>query len=205
MRSHRVLLPVLLSFALGAQTPPTVPPAPENPKAEPPAKPSPEPAPAPAPAPAAPETKPAESVKPGESPAPAEATKPAGAVNAAAPESRAILLFYRESRFVGGALRPSIYVDDVEVAYLSSGSYLKVAVTPGDHTIYADKKADELTLPVESGRTYYFRVGIRAGLFKGHGKVEPMSPEAGAKEFESWKPKLTYTAKILKPEMVVKD
>ncbi len=32
-----------------------------------------------------------------------------------------------------------------------------------------------------------------------------MSEEAGSKEFDSWKAKLTYTEKILKPEMVVKD
>lgn len=211
MGATRVLLPALLSLMLGAQTPPPAPPTPEAPKTEPPTKPSPEPLPAPAPkpeetpAPAAPAAKPAEPGKPVEAPVPADARKPAATTTSPETAGKAILLFYRESRFVGGALRPSIYVDGVEVAYLSSGSYLKVAVTPGDHAIYADKKDDELTLPVESGRTYYFRVGIRAGLFKGHGKVEPMSPEAGAKEFESWKPKLTYAEKILKPEMVVKD
>ncbi|WP_243304061.1 DUF2846 domain-containing protein [Geothrix oryzisoli] len=211
MRSTPVLLSALLSLALGAQTPPSTPPPPEAPKTEPPAKPSPEPAPAPmpkpqeTPTPAAPETKPMEAAKPAEAPAPAEAAKPVETVKAPESAGKAILLFYRESRFVGGALRPSIYVDGVEVAYLSSGSYLKVAVAPGDHGIYADKKDDQLMFPVEAGKTYYFRVGIRAGLFKGHGKVEPVSEEAGAKEFEAWKPKLTYTEKILKPEMVVKD
>ena len=55
------------------------------------------------------------------------------------------------------------------------------------------------------GMTYYFRVGIRAGILKGHGKLEPVSEEAGAKEFESWKAKMTYAEKILKPDMIVKD
>lgn len=201
---HRapILLSALLSFSLLAQTPPAPPPAPPAPAPEP-EKPTTEPpAPAPkpqeAPAPGAPETKPAEPGKPVEAAKAPDAVKPAEA-------GKAILFFYRESRFVGAALRPSIFVDDAEVAYLSSGSYLKVAVAPGDHVIYADKKADAMTFPTEAGKTYYFRVGIRAGVFKGHGKIDPVSEEMGAKEVEAWKAKLTYTEKILKPEMVVKD
>jgi len=121
------------------------------------------------------------------------------------PAAKAILYFYRESRFVGGGLRPSIFVDDIEVAYISSGSYLKVAVNPGDHTIYADEKNDALTFPTEAGKTYYFRVAIRMGAFKGHGKVELVDEATGVKEVTEWKAKLKYAPKILKPEMVVKD
>jgi hypothetical protein len=196
MVSNKILLSILVCIGMAAQTPPPAPPSPEVPKTEPTEKPTQEPSPTPATlpqAPEAPETKPAEPTKPAESIAPVPV------------EAKAILLFYRESRFMGGGLRPSIYVDNIEVAWLSSGSYFKVAVTPGDHVIYADEKDDALTFPTEPGKTYYFRVGIRAGLFKGHGKLEPVSEEAGAKEFEGWKPKMTYTEKILKPEMVVKD
>ena len=203
MKSCFLCLSFLLSAGLLAQTPPKPPepaeqadtakpappavPAPAAPPQEGPATPPPAAPPAPTP-----EARPTESAKP----APVAAPKAS---------DKAILLFYRESRFVGAALRPSLFVDDVEVAYISSGSYLKVAVSPGDHVIYADEKGDALTFPTEAGKTYYFRVGIRAGIFKGHGKIEPVSEEAGSKEFEAWKPKLTYTAKILKPDMVVMD
>lgn len=193
-----ILLSALLSFSLLAQAPPVPPPVPPAPTPDPEKPPASAPKPQEAPAPGAPETKP---VEPGK---PLEAAKVPGAVKPAE-AGKAILFFYRESRFVGGALRPSIFVDDVEVAYLSSGSYLKVAVAPGDHVIYADKKADAMTFPTEAGKTYYFRVGIRAGVFKGHGKIDPVSEEMGAKEVEAWKAKLTYTEKILRPEMVVKD
>lgn len=199
MPRANILLSALLSLSLFAQTPPAPPPAPqpepEKPPTEVPAPPAPKPH--EVPLPAQPEVKPAEAAKPVEPAKAPEALKPVA--------GKAILFFYRESRFVGAALRPSIFVDDVEVAYISSGSYLKVAVGPGDHVIYADKKDDALTFPTEAGKTYYFRVGIRAGIFKGHGKLDPVSEEMGAKEVEAWKSKLTYTEKILKPEMVVKD
>ena len=202
-------LSLLLSVALMAQSPPT-PPTPENPpppaapaesaKPAPPAAPAPAAQPQDAPAPAPPAAVPAPTTEA----SPSENAKPTPVATPRVSD-KAILLFYRESRFVGAALRPSLFVDDVEVAYISSGSYLKVAVSPGDHVIYADEKGDALTFPTEAGKTYYFRVGIRAGIFKGHGKIEPVSEEAGSKEFEAWKPKLTYTAKILKPDMVVMD
>jgi len=196
MGTSKIILTILVCLGMAAQTPPPAPPSPDVPKTEPTEKPPQEPIPTPSTqpqTPQAPETKPTELVNPTEPPAPVPV------------EAKAILFFYRESKFLGGGLRPSIYVDNVEVAWISSGSYFKVAVTPGDHVIYADEKDEALTFPTEPGKTYYFRVGIRAGLLKGHGKLEPVSEEAGAQEFEGWKSKMTYTGKILMPEMVVKD
>ena len=192
MSSSKTLLAILVSLGLAAQTPPPAPPTPPVPQTDPSGKPPPEPAPAPS---VQPQTPPVADPKP---------SSPENPVAVPA-EAKAILFFYRESRFMGGGLRPSLYVDDVEVAWISSGSYLKVAVPAGDHLIYADNKDEALTFPTESGTTYYFRVGIRAGILKGHGKLEPVSEEAGAKEFESWKAKMTYAEKILKPDMIVKD
>ena len=191
----RVLLSlpaVLVCLGLMAQTPAPAPQAQPSPAAEP--------APAATPGPAA--------GTPQATPAATDEAQPAVAKTpdaAASTDANAVLLFYRESRFIGAALRPSIFVDDMEVAWISSGSYFKVPVAPGDHVIYADEKDSALTFPTEPGKTYYFRVGVRAGLFKGHGKLEPVSEEAGVKEFGEWKPKLTYTKKILKPEMVLPD
>ena len=199
MRRQPALLSTLFALTLVAQPPVPVqePPKPEAlPVAVPAAPPEAVPVPA---TPGTPDTKPAEPAKTAE-PVPAAAPEPVPPAAATG-----ILFFYRESRFVGMALRPSVFVDDVEVAYISSGSYLKVAVKPGDHSVYTDEKKDALTFPIEAGKTYYFRVSIRMGLLKGHGKVEPVDEETGLKEVTEWKSKLTYTEKILRPEMVVKD
>jgi hypothetical protein len=188
MRNATVLLSILLTIPLGAQAPT---PAPEAPKSE-----TPKPdvaAPVVTPAPSAPEAKSAEPVK---------ADEPAAATPTA---KTGILYFYRQKRIMGMALRPSVFVDGAEVACIGSGRYMKVAVSPGDHAVYADEKKDALTIPIEAGKTYYFRVALRAGLFKGHGKLEPVDEATGLKEITEWKADLKYTEDISKPEVLVKD
>jgi len=146
-------------------------------------------------------------------PSPVEAEPIAAApVAPPAPEAQpgaetqgAILLIYRQKRFAGAILNTSVFVDDVEIADLDNGTYLKVKVTPGEHAIRADEKKDAMVLPVEPGKTYYFRMALRAGLWKGHGKLEPVDAVTGEKEFTEWKPKLVYAKDIRKPEMVVQD
>lgn len=187
MRLPYRLLALVLPLALSAQAPEA-----ETPKTEvPPA------VDAPAPAPVA------------DTPAPvAEAPTALPVVPAAAPAEAAEsgwLLFYRQKRFAGAILNTSVFVDDVEVADMDNGTYLKVKVAPGEHTIHADEKKDAMVLPIEAGKTYYFRMALRAGLWKGHGKLEPVDEVTGQKEFTEWKPKLVYAKDIRKPEMVVQD
>jgi hypothetical protein len=147
---------------------------------------------------------------------PAAAAPPAAATLAESPAApptapsaevtdSAFLLFYRQKRFAGAILNTSVFVDDVEIADMDNGTYLKVKVSPGEHTIHADEKKDAMVLPIEPGKTYYFRMALRAGLFKGHGKLEPVDETTGQKEFTEWKPKLVYAKDIRKPEMVVQD
>ena len=116
-----------------------------------------------------------------------------------------ILLFYREKRFAGAILNTSVFVDDVEIADMDNGTYLKVKVISGEHTIRADEKRDEMVVSFEAGKIYYFRMGLAFGFWKGHGKLEPVDATTGAKQFTEWKPKLVYAKDIRKPEMVVQD
>jgi hypothetical protein len=46
-------------------------------------------------------------------------------------------------------------------------------------------------------------MGLVAGLWKGHGKLEPVAEDVGAAEFAQWKLKLA--SDIRRPEMVVRD
>lgn len=117
----------------------------------------------------------------------------------------AVALVYREKRFAGAILNTSVFVDDVEIADMDNGTYLKVKLAPGDHRIHADEKKDELTLLFEAGKTYYFRMALRAGLWKGHGKLEPVDEVTGEKEFTAWKAKLVYAKDVRKPELVIRD
>lgn len=149
--------------------------------------------------------------KPEPVPAPETAPAPPAAVPDLPPAPSAeaaqgaILLFYRQKRMAGAILNTSVFVDDVEIADMDNGTYLKVRVTPGEHSVHADEKKDALVLPIEPGKTYYFRMALRAGFWKGHGKLEPVDEATGLKEFTDWKPKLIYAKDIRKPEQVVRD
>lgn len=172
------ILPLAFSLAgcLGAQTPAPETPVPDAPVVE---------APAPVPPPvveSAPPVTPAEDLS-----------------------QVAVALVYREKRFAGAILNTSVFVDDMEIADMDNGTYLKVRLVPGEHRIHADEKKDELTLLFEAGKIYYFRMGLRAGLWKGHGKLEPVDETTGEKEFGSWKAKLVYAKDVRKPDMVIRD
>jgi hypothetical protein len=183
MRVPAYLLSLLLPLALGAQAP----------------------EPAPAETPAAPATEPATPPAVPEAPPVVSEAPSTQAQPAAEAAQGAVLLVYREKRFAGAILNTSVFVDGVEVADMDNGTYLKVKVTPGDHTICGDEKKDELALTIEAGKTYYFRMALRAGFWKGHGKLEPVDEATGEKEFTGWKAKLVYAKDIRKPDMVIKD
>lgn len=182
MRLPICLLLLLSAVALRAQTPPAVEPTPTD-------------------------APPVMVQEPTPQPAPEPVAQPAPELAVAAPVEApvATMLVYRQKRMAGAILNTSVFVDDVEIADMDNGTYLRVKVTPGEHAIYADEKKDLMMFAFEAGKTYYFRMALRAGLWKGHGKLEPVDPVSGEKEFNNWKPKLVYAKDIRKPELVILD
>ena len=108
---------------------------------------------------------------------------------------------YRPKKIVGGALEPSVYCDGVELARMDNGRYLMLKLAPGKHIIHMtdDKKGYELNMG--GGQTYYFRVGIEAGMWKGNGKILLENNDKGAAEVKKIKP--LDSTKIKDKTMVV--
>ncbi len=144
---------------------------------------------------------PAPAAKPPAAPASAAPPISAPAVAAAPAGDRAYVTVYRKKRIVGAILNTSVYVDRVEVADLDPGTYVRVAVAPGPHTFWADEEKDAVTLDLQAGREYFFRMGLVPGLWKGHGRLEAVDEATGRAEFGSWAPKLAKD--IRQPAMVV--
>ncbi|HPW56964.1 MAG: DUF2846 domain-containing protein [Thermoanaerobaculaceae bacterium] len=126
---------------------------------------------------------------------------PAAVTVAADLGDNAVLTFYRKKRIVGLALNTSVYVDGVEVAELDPGTYVKVKVAPGAHQVWADEEKDAFTLTAEAGKTYFVRMELRPGMWKGHGKAVLVDEATGAAEFAEYKCKLADEIKV--PSMVV--
>ena len=123
---------------------------------------------------------PAPPAQPQQSSAPAQ--QAVSAPVAPSDQTQATIYFYRPHRFQGAALKPSVFVDDVRVGNLHNGDSIKIPLTPGSHRIYSTDKSTGLELDAKPGETYYVRVDIQVGFWKGHGGVTLVDPQEGKYE-----------------------
>jgi hypothetical protein len=113
-------------------------------------------------------------------------TKPAEATAGA--QQYAHLHVYRQRRYAGSALSPSIYVDEKQVARVGNGRRVTVKLTPGAHSVRSDDKSSAISLDAKPGSEYFVRIDEEAGFFKGHGKLTMLLPEQGRAEYKLQKP-----------------
>jgi hypothetical protein len=92
---------------------------------------------------------------------------------------------YRYKQFVGSALAPSVYCDEVQLARLENGRYFAVNVDPGQHTFRSNDKQSGIQLDVKPGQEYFIRLEIAAGFMKGHGRLIMTAAEQGRYELQS--------------------
>jgi hypothetical protein len=92
---------------------------------------------------------------------------------------------YRYKQFVGSALAPSVYCDEVQLARLENGRYFAVNVDPGQHTFRSNDKQSGIQLDVKPGQEYFIRLEIAAGFMKGHGRLILTAAEQGRYELQS--------------------
>jgi hypothetical protein len=110
-----------------------------------------------------------------ETPAAAEPAAPAtnGLVGAPA-EGMGQIVFFREKKFAGAAVKYKVREGETELGKLSSGTYFITSVAPGTHqyTVHSEAK-DVLTLEVEAGETYYVQGSITMGFMAGRPNLSP--------------------------------
>jgi hypothetical protein len=157
-----------------------------------------EPAPSPSPEPPR-ETKPKEAQPETASP-PAEAsdTKPAEATTST--EAKPTIYFYRIKQFAGSGLEPSVYCDEKELARMDNGRYFGVTLPPGKHVCRMGDKQTGFEIDVKEGQSFYARVSIDMGFWKGRGRLTLIQPEQGG--FEIKKAKLLGASKVRNRELV---
>ncbi len=132
--------------------------------------PPPPPAPAPAPAAAAAAT-------------PAPAPVPAGSIAATADDANAPkVCIYRMKQFVGFALHPTVMLDGKDLINVSNGTAWTGTFKPGHYLFQMDDKKSGAALDLKPGETYYFRVDIVPGFWKGGGRMTLMAKEQGTLE-----------------------
>jgi hypothetical protein len=105
--------------------------------------------------------------------------------------SIATICIYRPHRFEGSALKPSVYLDQVEIGRLHNGESVQVSVSAGQHRVNSNDKSTGIDLDAKAGETYYVRVEIKTGAWKGHGAVTLIDAQEGKYEFSQQKLTLT--------------
>ena len=95
---------------------------------------------------------------------------------------------YRYKAFQGKGLRPSIYVDNQDAVRLQSGRGVVLALPPGSHSFRSNDKQSQIEIDLKAGQTYYIRLDIATGVFKGHGRLTLVQPEQGVGEYRQLKP-----------------
>ena len=93
---------------------------------------------------------------------------------ASAPADKAQIVFFRESKFVGGAIGFKVREGDAELGKLRSGKYFVATVEPGKHeyNVHGETK-DVLSIEVEAGETYYVLGSLGMGIVAGRPNLSP--------------------------------
>jgi hypothetical protein len=90
------------------------------------------------------------------------------------PAGKGQIVFFREKKFAGSAVRYKVREGDNELGKLSSGVYFVHTAEPGAHeyTVHSEAK-DVLNLEVEEGETYYVIGSITMGILAGRPNLSP--------------------------------
>ena len=113
----------------------------------------------------------------------------------------ATVFIYRPKKLVGKGLEPSVFVDEVELARMDNGRYFALKLKPGKHIVHMTDEKIGYAIDMGPGQSYYFRVGLEAGMWKGKGKIVVDEPQRAAKEIK--KLKFIGQDKIKAPTLVV--
>lgn len=128
----------------------------------------------------------------------AVATEPATSTASA---EEATVFIYRPKKVVGSGLEPSVFVDQTELARMDNGRYFAIKVKPGKHIIRMTDDNKGYAIDMGPGQKYFFRIGIEAGMWKGHGKITLDDAERAIAEIK--KLKFIDQDKIKAPTVVV--
>jgi Protein of unknown function (DUF2846) len=113
----------------------------------------------------------------------------------------ATVFIYRPKKWVGRGLEPSVFVDKTELARMDNGRFFALKLKPGKHIVHMTDDDKGYAIEMGPGETYFFRIGLEAGMWKGQGKITLDDRERALKELK--KLKFIGKDKIKAPDVVV--
>ena len=89
---------------------------------------------------------------------------------------------------MGWALHPTLMVDGKDLVNIANGTVWSGHFTPGHYVFQMDDKRSGAELDLKAGESYYMKIEIVTGFWKGGGKMTLMVKEQGGLEVKSLKP-----------------
>jgi len=117
---------------------------------------------------------------------PPAATAPAPATTQEAPGAgeMATVWIYRPKAFFGWALNPTVMLDGKDFVNVRNGRFFKAQFKPAKHVFKMDDGTSGAELDLRPGQSYYLKVEIVQGFWKGGGKMTYVAPEQGGLEVQ---------------------
>jgi hypothetical protein len=107
----------------------------------------------------------------------------------AAPAQQGTVVVFRSSKYVGSALKPSVYVDGKQVCRLSNGRYFSFQLPSGKHNFESSMKNQApLEVDLKTGETTYLEMVLLPGNWRGGGRLIPVGADDAKSAIQKLKP-----------------
>jgi len=124
------------------------------------------------------------STPPPASPHAAAAPAPSVSVEGLSPEEIATVYIYRPKAFMGFALHPTVMLDGKDLINIGNGRLFVGQFPAGKRLFKMDDGKSGAELDLQPGQSYYLKVEIVPGFWKGGGKMSHVTPEQGGVEVQ---------------------
>jgi hypothetical protein len=104
------------------------------------------------------------------------------------PKSMARVVIYREERYVGGMLSPTVTVNGRDLVNIGSGTVFVGAFKPGHYIFESNDKNSGTELDLKPSSSVFIKMEIVPGIWRGNGRLQQIAAEQGAFESKRLKP-----------------
>lgn len=124
----------------------------------------------------------------GTAPSSAAMTTPSSSTPAAGDPDMATVYIYRPKSIMGMALQPTVMLDGQDLLDARNGTVWMGKFKPGRYNIQMDDKKSGGEVDLKRGETYYMRVDIVTGMWKGGGRMTQVTSDQGMKDTQKLNP-----------------
>ena len=104
------------------------------------------------------------------------------------PKSMARVVIYREERYMGGMLSPTVTANGRDLVNIGSGTVFVGAFKPGHYIFESNDKNSGTELDLKAGSSVFIKMEIVPGVWRGNGRLTQVAAEQGLFESKRLKP-----------------